>query len=222
MVLCPVMFVMPWTNPRRLSTNLSHTLGLIENAEDMSEIQHIAEQYINDKNIKYWLDRVKNASKGRNIQRLLIQYQKEMQQKPVNIPELISRAGSDFMLLAKELAAWKRRQNIEKVGFDGDYNPLGLVFCTEAGEPINPEFISRTFKRDLGNANLPDIRFHDLRHGHATQLLELGEDITVISNRLGHSTITLTADTYSHVRETLQKEASDKLGKVLALGKKRK
>ncbi|MEQ8199788.1 MAG: tyrosine-type recombinase/integrase [Syntrophomonadaceae bacterium] len=64
---------------------------------------------------------------------------------------------------------------------------------------------------------LAPIRFQDLRHGHATQLLELGEDITVISNRLGHSTITLTADTYAHVRERLQRKASDKLGKILRL-----
>lgn len=46
-------------------------------------------------------------------------------------------------------------------------------------------------------------------------LLELGEDLKVISDRLGHSTITLTADTYSHVREKLQREASDKLAQVL-------
>ncbi len=82
---------------------------------------------------------------------------------------------------------------------------------------MNPEFISRTFKRDLKKAGLPEIRFHDLRHGHATMLLELGEDIKVISDRLGHSTITLTADTYSHVREKLQRQASNKLEQVLNL-----
>lgn len=61
--------------------------------------------------------------------------------------------------------------------------------------------------------------FHDLRHGHATMLLELGEDLKVISERLGHSTITLTADTYSHVREKMQREALNKLDQVLNLRK---
>lgn len=50
-----------------------------------------------------------------------------------------------------------------------------------------------------------------------TMLLELGEDLKVISERLGHSTITLTADTYSHVREKMQRDASDKLDKILKL-----
>lgn len=119
----------------------------------------------------------------------------------------------------KALKAWKKKQAAEKVAFHGTYNSYDLVFCNEIGEATNPESISRAFKRDLGRAKLPEIRFHDLRHGHATMLLELGEDITVISNRLGHSTINLTADTYSHVRERLQREASSKLDRILNLKK---
>lgn len=92
-----------------------------------------------------------------------------------------------------------------------------MVFCSKLGESVNPEFISRSFKRDLAATNLPEIRFHDLRHGHATMFPELGEALKVISEPLGHSTITLTADTYSHVRAKIQLEASNKLGKVLDL-----
>lgn len=55
---------------------------------------------------------------------------------------------------------------------------------------------------------------------HATMFLELGEDLKVISERLGYSTITLTADTYSHVREKIQREASNKRNKVLDIKKK--
>ncbi len=98
------------------------------------------------------------------------------------------------------------------------FNPLNMMFTDEAGSPLKPDYATDSFKRDLKRAKLPDIRFHDLRHGHATMLLELGEDITVISNRLGHSTITLTADTYSHVREKLQREASNKLEHVFNIG----
>jgi len=132
--------------------------------------------------------------------------------------------------VTEELKAWKAVQAREKIKWNGmhkdlpdgerpPYNPLNMVFCNEVGEPINPEYISRQFKRDLSLAGLPEIRFHDLRHGHATMLLELGEDLKVISERLGHSTITLTADTYSHVREKMQREASNKLDQVLDIRK---
>lgn len=115
------------------------------------------------------------------------------------------------------MKAWKTAQNKEKLAFDGEYNGLGLVFCNEIGQPYPPEQIGRTFKQDLEKAKLPGIRFHDLRHGHATMLLELGEDLKVISDRLGHSTITLTADTYSHVREKMQSAASLKLDQTLKI-----
>ena len=131
--------------------------------------------------------------------------------------------------VTQALKAWKKRQAEEKLLWNGlyinsvlekrpEYNPLNLIFCNEIGQPTNPDFISNAFRRDLETAELPKVRFHDLRHGHATQLLELGEDIKVISDRLGHSTITLTADTYSHVREKLQREASNKLEQILDIG----
>lgn len=119
--------------------------------------------------------------------------------------------------VTKELNAWRKRQAAENLAFNGKYNPLDLVFCDEAGQPYNPDFISRSFKEDRETAKLPAIRFHDLRHGHATQLLEMGEDIKVISDRLGHSTISITADTYAHVAEKMQRSASDKLGKSLKI-----
>lgn len=128
----------------------------------------------------------------------------------------------------KELKRWRKAQVQEEVKWRGlhkdlpdeekpEFNPLKMVFCNEAGEPMNPDFVTRSFKRDREAAKLPPIRFHDLRHGHATMLLELGEDIKVISDRLGHSSITITADVYSHVREKMQREASDKLAKVLKI-----
>ena len=83
---------------------------------------------------------------------------------------------------------------------------------------MNPDFVTRSFKRDRKAAKLPPIRFHDLRHGHATMLLGAGGRYKRLSvNRLGHSSITITADVYSHVREKMQREASDKLAKVLKI-----
>lgn len=126
------------------------------------------------------------------------------------------------------LRSWRAKQAQEKVKWNADqidipeeerpvYNPLNMVFIDEVGQPLKPDFISISFKRDLQAAKLPNIRFHDLRHGHATMLLELGEDLKVISERLGHSSITMTGDTYSHVREKMQKEASNKLNLVLQI-----
>lgn len=119
--------------------------------------------------------------------------------------------------VTQELKAWKKRQVTEKISFEGEYNSLNLVFCNEAGQPMNPDFISRSFKKDLEAAKLPAIRFHDLRHGHATMLLELGENLKVVSERLGHSSVAMTGDTYSHVQEKIQKEASNKLDQALEI-----
>lgn len=132
--------------------------------------------------------------------------------------------------VTEELKAWKKRLATEELKWRGKhknmkpeeippFNPNKQVFPDELGNPMNPEFVSRSFKADLKKAELPEIRFHDLRHGHATMLIELGEDLKVISERLGHSTITMTADTYGHVRERLQREASNKLNQILSLGK---
>lgn len=77
-----------------------HILGFFKNVSNSEEVHHIAEQHINDKNIKYWLARVKNASKGRQVQQLLMQYQEEIQREATDIPGLISKAGTDFLTLS--------------------------------------------------------------------------------------------------------------------------
>jgi integrase len=78
-------------------------------------------------------------------------------------------------------------------------NPLGLVFTAEAGQPLRSETVTRKFKAALAVAGLPIVRFHDLRHSAATLMLERnGGDLKAVSTTLGHSTITLTANTYAH------------------------
>jgi len=75
--------------------------------------------------------------------------------------------------------------------------------------------VTRTLKLVLAGAGLPDIRFHDLRHTHATLLLALGENPRVVQERLGHSTASLTLQVYSHVLPDLQAEAARKIGEAL-------
>jgi integrase len=92
-----------------------------------------------------------------------------------------------------------------------DYKPSGFVFWNSSGRPYYPDYVTHKFQQDVKNTGLRKVRFYDLRHGHATYLLELGEDIKVISDRLGHSTIMLTGDTYTHVQQSIQQKVANKL-----------
>lgn len=71
------------------------------------------------------------------------------------------------------------------------------------------------FKRELAKAGLPRIRIHDLRHSAATLLLTRGVHPKVVQDMLGHSTVTLTLDTYSHVTPALHKEAAEHMDALL-------
>ncbi len=98
----------------------------------------------------------------------------------------------------------------ELIGVDS-----GLVFTTSTGNPISPRNILRHFKSVVKETGLPEIRFHDLRHTHATLLLAAGVHPKVVQERLGHSQISLTLDTYSHVIPSLQTEAADQFEAIL-------
>ena len=84
----------------------------------------------------------------------------------------------------------------------------GLVFSNTVGRPLHPSnFLQRSFYPLLARAELPHIRFHDLRHSAATLLLGLGIHPKIVSEMLGHSQIGITLDLYSHVTATMQQEA---------------
>ena len=97
-----------------------------------------------------------------------------------------------------------------------DYADHDLVFADSGGEPLNPNNIyKRHFKPLLEDAGLPDLRLYDLRHTCATLLLAAGEHPKVVSERLGHASVTLTLDTYSHVLPDMQDRATAKLESML-------
>jgi integrase len=75
--------------------------------------------------------------------------------------------------------------------------------------------VKRSFRRVLKRAGLPQIRFHDLRHSCATLVLSMGVHPKMVQERLGHSQIAVTLDTYSHVLPSLQEEASHRLDTLL-------
>ena len=90
------------------------------------------------------------------------------------------------------------------------------VFCNKQGRTLRrTHFHFLEFKPMLKLAKLPDIRFHDLRHTSATLLLSQGIHSKVVLERLGHSQISVTLDTYSHVLPTMQLEAANALNDLL-------
>lgn len=108
-------------------------------------------------------------------------------------------------------ALWEHRKRMLAEGHPGPW-----VFCDTKGGPIRKNnLIRRWFKPLLQRAGLPDIRFHDLRHTAATLLLSLGVHPKIVQERLGHSQISVTLDTYSHVLPSIQKEAAQKLDAIL-------
>jgi integrase len=77
---------------------------------------------------------------------------------------------------------------------------------------LQPTSLTHQFNYLIGRAkDLPRLRFHDLRHSHATQLLIEGIHPKIVQERLGHSTIAITLDLYSHVIGTLQEDAAARL-----------
>jgi len=98
---------------------------------------------------------------------------------------------------------------------DGHYGPDRPVFCAPKGGFLRKmNFLHRSFEPILKRSGLPHFRFYDLRHTCATLLLLAGENPKVVSERLGHSSIALTLDTYSHVLPTMQESATQKLNTI--------
>ena len=110
----------------------------------------------------------------------------------------------------------RARQLQERLLAGSRWHDSGLVFTTTIGTPLEPRNVTRDFQRILAKAGLPRIRLHDLRHGCATLLLAQGVQPRVVMDILGHSTISVTMDTYSHVLATMRRDAADQIDAVLA------
>jgi integrase len=93
-----------------------------------------------------------------------------------------------------------------------------LVFCTPIGTPLESRNVTHAFQRQLAAAGIPRRRFHDLRHSAATLLLLQGVSARVVQEILGHSSVTLTLGTYSHVLPTLERDAADRMDAALGKG----
>jgi Phage integrase family len=90
--------------------------------------------------------------------------------------------------------------------------------CREDGHPLRPEYVTRHFQALAKKAGLPAIRLHDVRHTNASLALAAGIDIKVVSDRLGHSTMAVTADLYTHVVPSLGRDAAKRIARLLGDG----
>jgi integrase len=149
------------------------------------------------------------------VRRALIRIKKEWSFKEPKT----SRSRRTVVLpvpLMRKLVAHKRRQSEQRLLVGSEWQAHDLVFCSEFGTPLSiPNLTYRYFRPILQKAGLPRIRLYDLRHSCATLLLIAEENPKVVSERLGHSTIVLTLDTYSHVLPTMQERATARLENLL-------
>jgi integrase len=104
----------------------------------------------------------------------------------------------------------RRRQREERLAAGDTWDgAIDLVFRDELGGPLHPDWFSREFDRLVRSSKLPRIRLHDLRHSHATVALSRGIHPKVVSERLGHATVGITLDLYSHVAPGLARDAAE-------------
>lgn len=129
----------------------------------------------------------------------------EKSRRSIAIPEIAIDALKEHWETQKLIKAGRR-----------DWVENNLVFPTSKGTPMTARNLIREFHALLEKAGLPKIRFHDLRHTSATLLLLAGVHPKIVQERLGHSRIDMTLDTYSHVVPDIQKEAAEKMDLLLS------
>ena len=97
----------------------------------------------------------------------------------------------------------------------GSLEPTAFAFPGPAGGPAHPGHFSSHFQSLVARSGLRRIRFHDLRHSHATHALQAGIHPKIVSERLGHASVALTLDLYSHSMPTLQREAAEVVASLI-------
>lgn len=113
------------------------------------------------------------------------------------------------------LRAHRKAQLAERLALGPAWQDNGLVFCREDGAAIHPDRVSKLFDQHIAAAGVPRIRLHDLRHTHATLALQAGIHPKVVSERLGHSTVSMTLDTYSHAIPSMEEDAAVKVAALV-------
>ena len=119
--------------------------------------------------------------------------------------------------VVSQLQGLLRKQSEMRDAVGSDWNPLGLVFPSRQGTPLDGTNVTHTFQAALEEAGLPRMRFHDLRHACASFMLAQGASMRVIMEQLGHSQIGLTMNTYSHVMPEAMHDAAALMENILVV-----
>lgn len=123
--------------------------------------------------------------------------------RKVNIPSSVI----NLLLKYKEI----QRKELDKYKYLSRFKNYNLVFCNKYGNYLSPRALREEFKNILKDNSIPTRKFHNLRHTYATRLFELGENPKTVQKLLGHSKLTVTMDTYTHVLDDMKKKAVNKL-----------
>lgn len=163
-------------------------LGLTKSAVDFDNNKIIIKQSVAETKEKgVYLDKVKTPSSYRHVA----------------IDSFVSS------ILREQI----KKNNEMKMKFGPDYQDNDLVFCHKDGLIFRPTSLNRPFRRFIERSGVPYIRFHDLRHTHATLLLEMKTNPKIVADRLGHSSVKITLDTYSHTSLDMQSDIADQFSK---------
>jgi len=122
-----------------------------------------------------------------------------------------TEAGKRFVKLTPEVVDMLRRHRAHREAQAAmhriELDEQGLVFANADGSHIRPDYVSSVWRKFARQCGLQGVRFHDSRHLHASLLLKRGVHPKIVQGRLGHSSIKITMDTYSHVMEGMQEAA---------------
>lgn len=112
----------------------------------------------------------------------------------------------------RKVLALKEKYEAEKKASGKTYKDSGLVIRTSIGTFLSPRNLLRDFYKAIKKADVKRIKYHDLRHTHASMLLKQGVNPKIVSERLGHANIRITLDCYSHLLPNMQKDTAEAFG----------
>jgi integrase len=118
-------------------------------------------------------------------------------------------------MIVDELRRHRALISGERLRLGPNWTDEGRVFPGSAGGPLGATTIRKALTAALEQAGLPYIRIHDLRHSAATMLLADGGSLLDVQELLGHSTITLTANTYAHVLDGQRRATADRIDRMI-------
>ena len=118
-------------------------------------------------------------------------------------------------LVVEELKKARLKYMEDALSYGRGFQNLNFVIRQEDGSPLHPDSMTRKWSRFLKDHDLPHIRLHDLRHSHATALIQAGVNPRVVQQRLGHSDVNITLNTYTHVLPEMDIDAAEKLDAIM-------